>query len=197
MKKTLLACLIACCFVSTAFSSGIKVISGKADFLKQDSKVSMVYTYDNMQVGKMTETDYVYKKVADYNEKEAGKGDLWAEKWTNARGERYQPKFEELFLKILEKKNITIVESDADYRLEINTNMTEPGWNVGVMRQNAEVSLTCNVYEVATNKQVARMSIYASANDFFGTDFDVAYRVQECYAKAGREFAKFLLKKSK
>jgi hypothetical protein len=30
-----------------------------------------------------------------------------------------------------------------------------------------------------------------------GTDFDTGYRIQECYAKAGRELAQFFIKKAK
>ena len=93
---------------------------------------------------------------------------------------------------------ITTGTEGAQYRIEINTDFTEPGWNVGVMRQNASVDLSCKVKKIETGEQVASIRIRnASANNFWGTDFTSGYRVQETYAKAGRELAKFFIKKAK
>ena len=101
----------------------------------------------------------------------------------------------------LEKYDITAGDRDAEgaeYRIEVNTDFTEPGFNVGVVRKNAAIDLTCKVYNIATGEEVAVIKIKkSSANDFLGTDFDTGYRIQECYAKAGRELAKFFIKKAK
>ena len=45
----------------------------------------------------------------------------------------------ELFDKYMSEVGITAGTEGAQYRIEINTDFTEPGWNVGVMRQNASV----------------------------------------------------------
>ena len=50
---------------------------------------------------------------------------------------------------------ITAGTEGAQYRIEINTDFTEPGWNVGVMRQNASVDLSCKVKKIETGEQVA------------------------------------------
>ncbi len=151
-----------------------------------------------MLVGKMTESEYVNKKVTEYNEKEAGKGDEWKEAWYNDRKERFEPKFLELFDKYMEEAGVASTTEGANYVIEINTDFTEPGWNVGIMRQNASVDLSCKVKKIDTNEQVASIRIRnASANNFWGTDFTSGYRVQETYAKAGRELAKFFIKKAK
>ena len=151
-----------------------------------------------MLVGKMTESEYVNKKVTEYNEKEAGKGDEWKEAWYNDRKERFEPKFLELFDKYMEEAGIASTTEGANYVIEINTDFNEPGWNVGIMRQNASVDLSCKVKKIDTNEQVASIRIRnASANNFWGTDFTSGYRVQETYAKAGRELAKFFIKKAK
>lgn len=96
------------------------------------------------------------------------------------------------------EKGITSGTEGVNYVIEINTDFTEPGWNVGVMRQNASVDLSCKVKKIDTGEQVASIKIRnASANNFWGTDFTSGYRVQETYAKAGRELAKFFIKDRK
>jgi molybdopterin-binding protein len=54
---------------------------------------------------------------------------------------------------------ITAGSEGAQYRIEINTDFTEPGWNVGVMRQNASVDLSCKVKKIETGEQVATIKI--------------------------------------
>jgi hypothetical protein len=200
MKKLSITLLVCCCSVSL-FSQKIKVTSGSVDFIKNQKVIQFVFKYENMIVGKMTEAEYIEKKVSDYNDKEIGRGDQWKAAWIRDRETRFVPKFKELFDKYMAKYGIVagdIGSEGAEYRIEINTDFTEPGFNVGVARKNAEIDLTCKAYNIATGEEVAVIKVYnASANNFWGADFDTGFRIQECYAKAGRELAKFLIKKAK
>lgn len=198
MKKVIVALILLCSFTTLSFSQSIVLTSGKIDFIKERPKLQFTFSYDEMLVGKMTESDYVDKKVNDYNKKEEGKGDLWKQRWVEDRAERFEPKFLELFNKYIEETGILANVADPEYIIEVNTDFTEPGWNVGVMRQNASVDLSCKVKKADTGEQVASIKIRnASANNFWGTDFDSGYRIQETYGKAGRELAKFFIKKGK
>lgn len=198
MKKTIISFFFLSCITMLSHAQSIVMTSGSIDFIKDQKVVQFTFSYDEMLVGKMTESEYVNKKVSDYNAKEAGKGDEWKAAWYNDRKERFEPKFYELFDKYMGEAGIVSGTEGAQYRIEINTDFTEPGWNVGVMRQNASVDLSCKVKSIATGEQVASIKIRnASANNFWGTDFTAGYRVQETYAKAGRELAKFFIKKAK
>lgn len=198
MKKLFMTFLLLCCIAIQSYSQSIVMTSGSVDFIKEQTVIQFTFSYDEMLVGKLTEQEYVNKKVSDYNEKEAGKGDEWQKAWIEDRKERFEPKFLELFDKYMGEKGILSGTEGANYVIEINTDFTEPGWNVGVMRQNASVDLSCKVKKIDTGEQVASIKIRnASANNFWGTDFTSGYRVQETYAKAGRELAKFFIKKAK
>lgn len=186
-------------FISTAaFSQGIKVNSGSVDFLKNEATILAAFTYEDMTVGKKTEADYVSDKVAELNKKEPGRGDTWLENWTNDRAARFEPKFIELFNKYMGEKNGVTIAEEGSYTIVVNTDFSEPGFNVGVARRNAAVNLTCTFIDNERNEEVAVITVVgASANSFLGTDFDTGYRLQESYAKAGRELAKFLVKQLK
>lgn len=198
MKKVIITLFVLFGVLSFSYSQSIVVTSGSVDFIKGESVIQFTFSYNEMLVGKLTESEYVNKKVIDNNEKEAGKGDEWKKAWIDDRKERFEPQFLELFDKYMEEKGIKSGTEGANYVIEINTDFTEPGWNVGVMRQNASIDLSCKVKNIATGEQVASIKIRnASANNFWGTDFTSGYRVQETYAKAGRELAKFFIKKAK
>lgn len=198
MKKVVITLFILFGVLSFSYSQSIVVTSGSTDFIKGESVIQFTFSYNEMLVGKLTESEYVNKKVTDNNEKEAGKGDEWEKAWFGDRKERFEPKFLELFDKYIEEVGVKSGTEGANYVIEVNTDFTEPGWNVGVMRQNASVDLSCKVKNIATGEQVASIKIRnASANNFWGTDFTAGYRVQETYAKAGRELAKFFIKKAK
>ena len=196
--KTLLSFALLCCIATLAYAQSVVMTSGTTDFLKDQKVLQFAFTYNEMLVGKLTESEYVNKKTTEHNDKEAGKGDEWNKAWYGDRKERFEPKFLELFDKYMGEKGIISGTEGANYVIEINTDFTEPGWNVGVMRQNASIDLSCKVKNISTGEQVASIKVRnASANNFWGADFTSGYRVQETYAKAGRELAKFFIKKAK
>lgn len=198
MKKAITTLLLLCCITTFSFAQSIVLTSGSIDFIKDQKIIDFSFSYEEMLVGKLTENEYVNKKISDYNKKEEGKGEQWKEAWYGDRKERFEPKFLELFDKYMSEVDVEAGTEGAQYRIEINTDFTEPGWNVGVMRQNASIDLSCKVKNIETGEQVASIKIRnASANNFWGTDFTSGYRVQETYAKAGRELAKFFIKKAK
>lgn len=179
-------------------AQSIVLVSGSLAPLKSERVIKFEFTYNEMFVGKMTESEYIEKKVGDYNAKEAGKGDTWKKNWVADRKGRFEPQFIELFNKYMEEKQIVEGVDGAKYVVVINTDFTEPGFNVGVVRRNASVDLSCKIMDITSGEQLASIRIRdASANSFWGTDFDSGFRLQESYGKAGREFAKFLIKKGK
>lgn len=200
MKKIFLLSISFCLLSTTLFAQKIRVVSGSLDPIADAKEIIVSFTYDDMQVGKLREGDYIERKVSEYNEKEPGRGDTWHENWVNDRQERYEPKFFELFGKYMAQESkgggmALNPDGESKYTFRINTDFTEPGFNVGIVRQNASVTLDVLVIDNETGEEVACVLIEnSSANSFSGFDFDTGYRIQECYAKAGREFAKFLIK---
>lgn len=179
--------LLALCLSAVLFASAQKVtVKGDLKCLKSEQSVNIKFTYDNMTVGKMSEADYIEKKVSENNEKEAGKGDKWKEAWESDKVNVYPVKFCELFAKYSTKE---VSDADTKYQITVNTDFFEPGYNVGVMRKDASINVTVKVVDTEANKEVATITITnALGRTFSGYDFSVADRVGEAYAKAGKEF---------
>jgi len=194
MKKILTIALML--FSVVAFSQKITLKSGDLSGLKGQKFIKIEYDYSTMRVGKYAdEKDYVADKVKAYNEKEAGRGDTWKKSWEGDRGSRFQPNFEELLNKYLTKAGIFVgpENKDAAYKFVVKTTRTEPGYNVYVSRMNAEIDIEVIVYK--DGKEVARIiSKNNPGRTFGGNDYDSGERIQEAYAKAGKEIGNWLSK---
>jgi len=198
MKKILMSALIL--FIGfAAYGQNIKKSSGSLNILKDIKTISVSFTYENMKVGKLTEEKYVEEKVEAYNKKKDGWGDEWHKAWLADREDRYEPKFMELFSKYLGEKDIeAIFLGKGDVKLIVNVDFIEPGFNVGVARKSASVDFTCRLVNKEDGSEIAKITIEdCSANNWGGNDYDVGFRVQESFAKGGRELAKFLIKNAK
>jgi hypothetical protein len=195
MKKALLILLVG--LTSAAYAQKIKLVEGDLSVLKDQKGLKTIFSYDDMSVGKFPkEADYVSKKKADYNAKEAGTGEKWEKAWIDDRKERFEPQFRELFSKYAEMS--TVVE-DAPYTLIFKTTKTEPGWSIGVTGSAAYIDGEAWIVKSDTpDKAIAKITITKSpGRDAFGADFETGVRLQESYAKAGKELGAFIKKNAK
>lgn len=202
MKKLLCLVFIFIVVCGLANAQKITLTSGEVSDLKGLKQMLVEYDYSTMGVGDFaTEAEYVDTKVAEYNEKENKKGDKWLKAWQGARKTKYQPKFEEVFNKVGSKKGMTVSQKakKAKYVLIVKTIFLEPGFNIGIMKKPSQVSFDFIIVDIENRTNIiAEFHLEkvkgASASGF---DFDSAARVSESYAKAGKIFAKYLLKYAK
>lgn len=195
IKKLFTILFIVIC--TSSFAQRIKVIEGDLSALKGVSGIKTEFTYDNMIIGKdRTEADYIAEKKANFNEKEPGRGDKWEKAWIDDRKERFEPQFRELFSK---HSGMSTVDDASPYTLIFKTTRTEPGFNVGVMRVPAYIDGEAWIVSSSDpNKVVAKLSITKSpGRDAWGFDFETGARLQEAYAKAGKELGGFIKSKTK
>lgn len=186
---------------STSYAQKISLKKGNLDFLKNISELNIEYDFSDFGVGKLkTETAYTDKKVADYNEDEAGKGDKWLTEWNADKENTYPIKFEELLnLESLEEGiNITYGDyPDAEYTLILKTTFLEPGYNIGISRKNAYINV--EVIFVKTEDKSTPVAVMTMlkvpGRGIFGSDYDTGYRIGEGYAKAGKSLVAYFAKK--
>ena len=192
MKRILILFAALLMSAATLQAQRIKKIEGDPKELAGQTKLNVVFSYDNMRVGKYDqESEYIAEKKADYNKKEAGRGDKWEESWKGDRKARFEPQFTELF----EKHSSFAIGNypDAKYTMTINTTRTEPGYNIYISRKNAEIDLEVTITETASGRVVAKYSVKnAPGRTFGGYDYDSGTRIEEAYAAAAKHFGKEL-----
>lgn len=199
MKRTLILFIGASIISLGASAQKIKLVSGKLGFIKAEKSIAVTYDYSAMGVGKFkNEQDYIDKKTADYNKKEPGKGDQWAQAWKNDRASRFQPKFEELLNEYTKGLGpvFGLGASGTPVVMNVKTTFTEPGYNIAIDRRPAMINLEITFKQ--NGADVAKITLIGSpGNTFGGYDFDTGVRISEAYAKAGKELGKFLVKSTK
>ncbi len=176
-----------------------KLVSGNVSVLKGQSVINLQYDYSRMAVGKFKNSDdYVASRTADMNKKKQGDGDRWAESYKNDRTARFQPMFEKNLNQIVGKFNVTCKENatDAKYTLIIRTTFTEPGYNIGISRQNAWIKMEVDLVETSNPGTVLASMLMKredSAN-MMGYDYDTGGRIQSAYDRGGDHLGAFLVK---
>ncbi len=201
MKRMIITLMAGLFLFAGASVMAQKLVSGSVDMLKGEKVLNLKYDYSHMTVGKYKdEAEYISKKVAEMNKKEPGSGDKWEQAWVNDRAARFQPRFEQNFNGVIDKMGVNAKENanDAKYTLIIHTTFTEPGFNVGVMRQNAYIDVTVNVVETAApDKVLGSIEMKKLQSKYMGGyDFDTGARIESCYDRAGDELGAFLVKQA-
>lgn len=198
------------CTSLVKFKSGIQNL----DYLNDIRNVNVVFDYSDMSVGKYeNEMDYVADKVKEKNEKRAGEGDLWEEKWYGQR-ERF---FESAFLESLNdftayKKNLHFGKNKAGakYTVVIHTLFMEPGFNIGIASKDAEIDVEIVFYESNDlDQSLSKFNAYnvkgsnTRQNMYYGhgttpvgpgdvNSYSVSGRLSDAYRKCGQELAKYI-----
>lgn len=203
MKKTaiLMGSILLCFMFTNVNAQKIKVVKGDLSSFKGITEIDMEYDYSEMGVGKFkTEEAYIEKKVTEYNEDEAGKGDAWEEEWHADKEKTYQPKFEQLFNIIMLDKGTGIEVGffpSAEYTLILKTTFLEPGFNIGISRKDASINIEAMLVKSDDPDHViVQINMdKVPGRGAMGGDFDTEYRIGEAYAKAGKEMAGYIWKK--
>ena len=197
MNNVLVVIIVA--FSLNLNAQKITQISGNADFLAHQSYISVNFIYPyNIMVGNISEAEYVSKKMEKAEAASHGGGEAWLQKWNDDKVNTYNPEFLKAFNKVLKNNNIDFVAvtDEQVYCMEVKTVFIEPGYNVGVDRRNAKVSI-----DIIFTKCVSPDNILASYSiikapgiSTFSSDFEKNVRLAEAYSKAGKEFARYLIK---
>ena len=79
--------------------------------------------------------------------------------------------------------------------MHVHTTFVEPGYNIGISRRDANINLTIT-YTDTDNNELGKITVTKSPGRLgMGMDFDTGLRIQEAYAKAAKELAKYYNKK--
>ena len=187
MKKLL---LLAVLFSTAAF--GQKVTSGSFKSLKDITEFNLQFDYQGLTVDKFkSEEEFLADKMKKRDEK--GTAEDFKNSWYADRQARYEPKFIESFNKRFKDGKVKADKNlpSAKYTMTVKTTWIYPGYNVGVMRQDAKLTATITVTETANPSNVLISVNYDKipGGGAFGNDYNTGYRISEAYAKLAKELA--------
>lgn len=177
------------------FAQKIKLTEGSLDALKGQKEISIQYTYDAVMVGTdQDEKVFLERKKAEWDTKEAGRGDAFEKQWFESRKALYEAIFAFRFDKT---SSLTVAKTPAQYTLIVKTKRIEPGWNAGVVQKAPTVEGQAWVVSTSDPSKVLAIITFEKCNgeDTLGGDFEMGRRIQSAYHTAATEIAKFIEKK--
>lgn len=200
MKK-FLGLLVVALFSIALYGQKTKLESGSLEFMKTKPAVAISFTYDNTIVGKMTETDYITKKVTEKNTKYPGEGDEWKSQYTNTKTEINEVNLRHFFTIVGKSKGLILSENPQEAAVDIivNVDFIEPGFNAGgFVSKAASMNVTCKFIDKATGNENARVVITNVSTDSDVRDnYSVGLKLKDCYGKCGKELAKIVIDQAK
>jgi hypothetical protein len=195
MKKILFFCalILSIHLSDTAVAQTIYKLDGNLGFLKDDTTLNVVYDYENFNVGKLTEKEYVNTKVTNMNGESGHRGDDWLKDWLQERTELYQPAFERSLTRTLRKQKLTARGSntDAKFTLLIRINFIEPGFWAYKVKMPSRVDIHFIFFET-NNPDIILTKL--SGQGFRGSGITRGTRIAGSFSWAGRVLGKYLLK---
>jgi hypothetical protein len=199
MKKLIIALFL---ISGAVFSQDMNVVKGNFDFLKDQTEINTEFDYSNFTMMKENkpEAQYVEEHKADLDKKAKGNGNIWQKKWIAAKEQIWTPKFLEIGNIVLAKggKNVSFQEGVATpYTLIVQTVWVYPGWDAGIMKQEAKVTTNLKFVETANKSNVLlEITSEEAPGDQWGNNFSNESRIGEGYAKTAKSLSKMLLKKA-
>jgi hypothetical protein len=184
-----------CCIVLTIRSQDVNWDKNEiASHIKKGDTLKIVYDYSNMKVDTfLSEQRFIESTVESYNRKEPGRGNKWKADWFSDRVNMFQPKFETLFKKYLEKKTAYCVScTNADFVVVIHTTRTHLGFGYHLIYSlfvwAAECDFEVTIYKADNLKDPIAHGFmeHLKGRDSGGYYYETGLRIAEAYARAGR-----------
>ncbi|MDC6387618.1 hypothetical protein PP182_02925 [Maribacter sp. PR1] len=192
MKKQFVSIVLVLASLSVS-AQRLKTQEGDFKNLKGIDTYSLVFDYTDVQIPKFdNEEAFLKDKMDKREEKKAGDGERFKNDWFNDRPDKYHPKFIESFNKRFDDNELSVSEDAAEYTMKIHTTKIYPGYNVGIVRHNAEIDATVIIYETGNENNILFSGSYrdVQGSGAMGYDYNSGYRISECYAKLAKNMAK-------
>jgi len=199
MKKLIFTLFL----ISGAVSAqDMTVVQGNFAFLKDQKEINIEFDYSNFTMMKENkpETQYVEEHKADLDKKAKGNGNIWQKKWIAAKEQIWTPKFLEIGNIVLSKagKEMNFQEGlNTPYTLIVKTIWIYPGWDAGIMKQEAKVTTNLKFVDTADKSKVLlEINSEEAPGDQWGNNFSNESRIGEGYAKTAKSLSKMIIKKA-
>ena len=183
----------------TATAQKMELLNGSLNSLKGQMSYDIKFSYDNMIIGRgKSEKDYLDEKKMLWEQKEPGtsKGSDFVKLWFEDRKNSYEPAFVKNFEQYARTK---LNDKNATYTILLKTKRTEGGWNLGVASHSGEIDGELWIVESANHdKVIAKIAFFNIEGDnYLGGDFEMTWRINSAYKRAGTVLGYFVKKKSK
>lgn len=174
----------------------IVTLSGNPDAFKNASSFRVTFDYTDLKVdGYDNEQAYIAYMMDDAEKRKKGSSENWLKKWYSNRDTVFQPKFMELFSKYGSSKfKADTISRDQQYMLNLHTQCVAIGFNKNFTKSPTYINA---IVTIKGSSNVDPLVIFMEniiGDEAFSSYSPDFRRIEEAYAKCGKELARFMLK---
>lgn len=173
----------------------IEIISGNPLDFKHAGSYHIRFDYSNLKVDDYAdEQSYIEYMKDDAEKRKKGSSEMWERKWYNDRPVVFQPKFIELFNKSSGNKfSVDTVFNNQKYILNLHTKFVAIGFNRNFKKSPTFINVAITIYELnSPDKPLIISMTNMIGNEVFSSYSADFRRIEEAYAKCGKELAKYM-----
>jgi hypothetical protein len=174
----------------------IKMLSGNPKYFKKSSSYHIQFDYSNLQIGGYeNEAAYIayMREDAELRRKSA---DEWTNKWLSDRKSIFEPKFLEIFHKYAGTKiKLDTNAKENNFILKLQTEFIEIGFNRNFQKSPTYINVLVTLSDQNTTEGPLVISMkYVIGNEVMSSYSADFRRIEEAYAKCGKELANYFRK---
>ena len=173
----------------------IEILSGNPKYFKNAKSYHLLFDYSDLKVGEYAdEQAYIEYMKDDAEKRKKNSSDIWVNKWYSDRKEVFQPKFMELFNKSFgNKAKVDTVFMNQQYVINLHTQFIEIGFNRNFKKSPTYINVIVTIYDSNDSEK----PLIISMSNLIGNEVLSSYssdfrRIEEAYAKCGKELAKYM-----
>ena len=175
----------------------IRILSGNPEYYKKAGTFHILFDYSDLIIGGYADEKAFIKYMREDAELRKKNANKWEEKWFSDRKNVFEPKFLELFNKYAGSK-IKLSQEDKghNFLLVLHTQFIE----IGFIRNFQKSPTYINAMAIISDKNGTKEPLVISMKYVIGSEvmdsFSEDYRrIEEAYAKCGKELARYMSKK--
>jgi hypothetical protein len=174
----------------------IMILSGNPDAFKKAGSFHVTFNYTDLKVGSYdNEQAYISYMMDDAEKRKKGSSEAWLKKWYSNRDTVFQPKFMELFSKYGSSKfKADTISRDQQYMLNLHTQFVAIGFNKNFTKSPTYINAIVTIKGSSNVDPLVISMEYIVGDEAFSSYSPDFRRIEEAYAKCGKELARFLLK---
>jgi hypothetical protein len=172
----------------------IRILTGTTGDFKKVCEYYITFDYSDIGIGgyenEAAYIDYM-REDAELRKKSP---DEWEKTWYQNREEIFEPKFLEVFHKYAGSK-ITLDPNAGEnrYKLKLHTQFIEIGFNRNFEKSPTYINVTASLSDENSNTGPLVISMkYIIGDEVFSSYSPDFRRIEEAYAKCGKELARFM-----
>lgn len=174
----------------------IEILNGDSKYFKKASNFFIQFDYSDLKIGGY-ENEVAYKEYmredAELRRKSA---DEWEKKWLSDRKSVFEPKFLEVFHKYAGSKiKLDPKAKEQNFVLKLHTQFIEIGFNRNFKESPTYINVLVTLSDENSNEEPLVISMkYVIGKEVMSSYSADFRRIEEAYAKCGKELARYMRK---